>query len=126
MTERLPSRHPHPQLLRKLPAALPRGLALQQHGAALLLERLLPPPKSGHKSAISRRGGAELDPAAVIAGQWWFTKGKDLVVKATSGGQEVPRDGYAIGAGACGVPAPVPRAACFSAAALAGRGGRRP
>lgn len=91
---------PRLQLLRKLPVSHPRGLALQQYGGAVLLERLLPAPRSGHHSAINRRGG-ELDPAAVIAAQPWFADGKGLVTGATSGGREVPRGGYPIGASCC-------------------------
>ena len=62
---------PCPQLLKKVPTAHPRGLALQQSAAAVLLERLLPAAKLGGKSAARRRGGAAPDPAAVIAAQPW-------------------------------------------------------
>ena len=71
-----------PQLLRKLPTGHPRGLALQQFTAAVLLEKLIPAGKAGGggggggggagaRSAVNRREAAALDPAAVIAAQPW-------------------------------------------------------
>lgn len=87
------------QLLRKLPAAHPRGLALQQFAGALLLERLLPPSHRAPRSAVNRREAAVLDPAAVLAAQPWFGDGKGLVAGATSGGAGAGRGGYQIGGG---------------------------
>ncbi|KAL4427733.1 hypothetical protein ABPG75_001831 [Micractinium tetrahymenae] len=92
-----PSHTARLKLLRKLPAQRPRGLALQQFGAALLLEHLLP---AGHrlagKSAVNRRDPAALNPAAVISAQPWFKDPKALVAGATSGEGPVPRGGYSI------------------------------
>lgn len=87
------------QMLRSLPTAAPRGLALQQFAGVVLLERLLP---SSHKlvppkSAINRRDVAGLDPAAVIAAQPWFGNGKGLVAGGTSGAAAVPAGGYSMG-----------------------------
>lgn len=87
------------QMLRSLPTAAPRGLALQQFAGVVLLERLLP---SSHKlappkSAINRRYVAGLDPAAVIAAQPWFGNGKGLVAGGTSGAAAVPAGGYSMG-----------------------------
>lgn len=102
---------PPRQLLRKLPTAHPRGLALQQLGAAVLLERLLPAGSSskkgraGGRSAIDRRNAAALDPAAVVAAQPWFSDARGLVNGATSGGQAAPRGGYHIGGYGRGAPA---------------------
>lgn len=106
----LPRPPPCAQLLRKLPTASPRGLALQQFAGAVLLERLLPahhklaPPKS----AVNRREAA--DPAAVVEAQPWFANGKALVAGATSGAAQVPRGGYGIGArrGGARVPRSLP------------------
>jgi hypothetical protein len=93
------SRLPPPplQLLKKMHTGHPRGRALQQHTAALLLERLLPGAKGGARSAVGRRGAA-LDAATVVAAQPWFQDAKALVGGATSGGQQLPRGGYYIGA----------------------------
>ncbi|KAL4444594.1 hypothetical protein ABPG77_002411 [Micractinium sp. CCAP 211/92] len=92
-----PSHTARLKLLRKLPTQRARGLALQQFGAALLLERLLP---AGHKlagkSAINRRDPAALNPAAVIAAQPWFNDPKALVAGAASGEAQAPRGGYSI------------------------------
>ena len=64
----------------------------------MLLERLPRAAKAGAKSAVNRREPDQLDPAAVVAAQPWFSDGKGLVVGATSGGKEPPRSGYKIGA----------------------------
>lgn len=76
------------QLLRRLPANHPRGLALQQFGAAVLLERLLPAGRVASKSAVPRREPSMLDPSAVIAAQPWFTDGKGLAEGATTGAKQ--------------------------------------
>ena len=99
----LPASPPLPpcaQLLGKLPTATPRGLALQQFGGAVLLERLLPANHklAPSKSAINRREPGALDPAAVVAAQPWIGEAKALVAGATSGAAQVPRGGYGIGA----------------------------
>ena len=69
---------PPPQMLKRLPAdSSARAFELQQVSGALLLERIIPAPRGAPAapSAVQRRGGAPLNPAAVIAAQHWCARG---------------------------------------------------
>eukprot|EP00887_Chlorella_sp_A99_P003165 scaffold9.g3165.t1 len=85
------------KLVKSLPAGLPRGFALQQRAAALVLQRHIPgsapaPAKSkpAGRGGKARGGGAAasasaaLDPVSVISALPWLRDGKALVDSAAA------------------------------------------